>query len=74
MGMPVFIPPTGGVFIGKWRRRSAPGESRSTLQMHSSGYLLSEECALELDGAMYCISGGSEGIWYRGQVWTQCQR
>lgn len=44
MGMPVFIPPTGGVFNGKWRRRSASGENRSTLQMHSSGYLLSEEC------------------------------
>lgn len=46
--MPVFIPPTGGVFNGKWRRREVLVRV-STLQMYSSGYLLHEECVLELD-------------------------
>ncbi len=36
--------------------------------MYSSVFLLNEECVLELDRGMYCISEGTEGIWYRGQV------
>lgn len=54
MGMPVFIPPTGGVFIGKWRGRSAPGESRSTQVViccrKSARWNWTEPCTVSLGG------------------------